>query len=99
MKEEYPEETNRYKRAWIWLWYNDITRIICMMGIPVLPFVILMVVLGVPGEAIRFIAGLLYVSMIGVMLIFNNYSNLRRIGMDEHRNPLKDKEKPPWLAN
>jgi hypothetical protein len=32
-------ETNKFKRAWIWFWYNDITRICILMGMPIIPVV------------------------------------------------------------
>jgi hypothetical protein len=89
MSVQYPEEKNKFKRAFIWIWYNDVFRLICMMGVPVLPVFISMVVLGFPIELVKTVTAVLYVLLIGVLWLFNDYSNLRRIGMDEYRKRLK----------
>lgn len=80
-------ETNRLKKAWIWLWYNDITRLSLFLGIPVL-FIILKSLFKMDEsfDSIFFIG---YLSIFIWAIIDNDYSNLRRIGMDEYRRKLK----------
>jgi len=84
----YAEETNRLKRFWIWLWYNDATRLLIILGVPVIPVVVLAGVLFGPGEYLRPVAMSAYVFTFGWAFIDNDYSNLRRIGMDEYRKKL-----------
>ena len=88
MSNKYPIETNKFKRGFIWLWYNDIFRVISMMGIPVLPVFIIMLVSGIHIEIVKSVSAILYVLLIGALFLFNNYSNLRRIGMNEYRKSL-----------
>jgi len=73
-------EKNRYKRAWIWIWYNDITRLCIFTGIPFIPLIIF-----APKSL-----GYVYVLFLAWMWFDNDYSNLRRIGMDEYRNKLRE---------
>jgi len=87
-------EKNKLKIAWIWLWYNDITRIFFMSGIPLIPIVYLAFILGFPVDHLRMLAMTVYAIFMILMIIFNDYSNLRRIGMNEHREKLKDVATP-----
>jgi len=78
-------ETNKLIRAWIWLWYNDITRICVLIGLPVIPVIVIARVIFDQGEYLRLVAGITYVVFFGWAILDNDYSNLRRIGMDERR--------------
>jgi len=81
-------ETNKYKRVWIWFWYNDITRICILLGVPLIPVAVALMMLGVHHETIRAVLACVYVLLFAWMLVDNDYSNLRRIGMDEYRRKL-----------
>lgn len=87
---------SKWKKAWIWFWYNDITRI-CLIIIPLynIALIPLLYFLGIRDPE------LMKVIMVGIWgilftwgMIDNDYSNLRKIGLDEYRNPLPKKEKP-----
>lgn len=82
---EYKQETNKFKRLWIWLWYNDITRLSIMIGLPLIPMAIICIFLFGGGEYLRYLLLTMYTFLICWMLIDNDYSNLRRIGMNEYR--------------
>ena len=88
MTEKYIKETNKFKRLWISLWYHDTTRLLVMMGFPVvITFFILKVSFelnSIPPE----VYATQYVLIFCWMMIDNNYSNLRRIGLDEYRKKL-----------
>lgn len=77
-----------FMRKWIWFWYWDVTRIFCMLGLPVLPLVWLLAYVGVSGEERRTYCLIAYFSMFCWMALDSDYSKLRRIGLDEYRNPL-----------
>ena len=81
-------ETNKLKRAWIWFWYNDITRMCIFLGLPVVPVVVLTGLAFGPGEYLRTVAVLTYVLFFVWALIDNDYSNLRKIGMNEYRKKI-----------
>lgn len=81
-------ESNRLKRAWIWIWYNDITRLCVLLGLPVIPVVVGIAAIFGPGEYLRLISGFTYVAFFGWALLDNDYSNLRRIGLDERRRKI-----------
>ena len=81
-------EKNKFKRAWIWIWYNDITRIFVLLGLPVIPILIIVSTIFGDGEYLRVVAVVTYVVFFGWALIDNNYSNLRRIGMNEYRKKI-----------
>jgi len=81
-------ETNKFKRAWIWIWYNDITRICVIIGLPVIPVVAEAAIMFGPGEYLRTVAGMAYAFFCVWALIDNDYSNLRRIGMNEYRKKI-----------
>lgn len=81
-------ETNKFIRAWIWFWYNDITRLCVLIGVPVIPVVAATTAVFGPGEYLRTVAGVTYVLFFAWALIDNDYSNLRRIGMNEYRKKI-----------
>lgn len=87
------QETNKLKRLWVWSWYNDFTRIFVIM----LPsyFVILVPLLHILGLPDKYMLDtILTIYMIVLMLAFchNDYSNLRRIGLNEYRKKLTPQE-------
>jgi hypothetical protein len=85
-------ETNKFKRAWIWLWYNDVFRIFgVVLGGHLLISIPLLKILGVNGHFIKDFALYSYVAILMLAFMLNDYSNLRRIGLDEYRRPLKEK--------
>ncbi len=81
-------ETNKLKRAWIWLWYNDAIRLCVLGGLTTLPVVTVAYYFGLRGESLRFVAVASYVMQFGLALLDNDYSNLRRIGLNEYRTKL-----------
>ena len=81
-------ETNKFKRAWIWFWYNDITRVCILMGLPVMPTVFAVGFFFGAGEYLRVVAMLTYALTFGWVMFDNDYSNLRRIGMNEYRKKI-----------
>jgi len=58
------------------------------MGIPLIPVAALLMAFSVPGETLRGILIGIYVLLFVWALLDNDYSNLRRIGMDEYRRKL-----------
>ena len=81
-------ENNRIKRAWIWLWYNDITRLAVLVGLPIIPVVAISAAMFGVGGYLRVVAAVTYVMLVAWGILDNDYSNLRRIGMDEYRKKL-----------
>lgn len=83
-----PQEKRRLVRAWIWLWYHDYTRLALMLGLH-LPLVLLLSAwLFGTGEYLRTVALLTYGATFAWLMLDNDYSNLRRIGLNESRRPL-----------
>ena len=41
------------KKAWIWFWYNDVTRSCLLMGIHLIPLALLLIWLNIEGETIK----------------------------------------------
>lgn len=80
-----------FTRKWIWFWYNDVTRFAVLLGVPVLPILAVLAYCGVEGEARRTWCLMTYFSFTCWMMLDNDYSQLRRIGLDETRKPLKIK--------
>ena len=81
------------KKIWIWFWYNDITRLFVVI-IPSY-FIILipcLMMLGLTAEIIKYMLCIVYVFVFSWAIIDNDYSNLRKIGKDEYRRPLKEKD-------
>jgi len=81
-------EKNRFKRAWIWMWYNDITRLCALIGLPTAALILVIGFVFGFGEYLRVVAMLHYYVMLGWMLLDNDYSNLKRIGLNEHREKI-----------
>lgn len=83
------EETRPLVRAWIWFWYNNVTRMLLLVGLH-LPVVLLATyaIFG-PGEYLRDVAVAAYMLTFCVMLVDNDYTQLRRIGLDVNRVPLR----------
>ena len=93
MSEEYPIETNMFKRWWINVWYNDATRLSAFLGLPSLILVLLSMMVCVPGEYLKIIAIGSWLFFFFWMMFDNDYSNLRRIGLNEYRFPIKKKDR------
>lgn len=89
--QEVIQEQNKLKRLWIWIWYNDWFRtIFILLGIWwAIPLIILLRYLGLSEDISKNIVCLLYVMLIGLAMIYNDYSNLRRIGLNEYREKIK----------
>lgn len=81
-------ETNKFKRAWIWLWYNDATRLLILLGLPIVPVLAISIFLFGPGEYLRTVATITYIVFVGWTILDNDYTNLRRIGMNEYRKKI-----------
>jgi hypothetical protein len=82
-------ETNPYKRAWIWFWYNDATRIILVIGGGLALFVFLVAAaLGVKRDLALDLSMFVYFGCFCWALADNDYTNLYRIGLDVNRRPL-----------
>jgi len=82
-------EATGYDSFWIWFWYNDITRFCLLFGLPsIILVVVCWLVIG-PGEYLRTVAMITYGVFFAWALLDNDYSNLRRIGMDEYRRKLR----------
>ena len=88
------QEQNPIRRLFIRYWYNDIFRI----GVFVFPLWLLvlggvLISLGAHESPIMLPAfGVLYLSGFLALCKWNNYSNLRRIGLDELGRPLENEE-------
>ena len=74
---------------WIRFWYNDITRIIGVMlgGFTALIFIVLYFINPILINRPFVIS--VYIAFVCLAFIDNDYSNLRKTGLDEHRNKLK----------
>lgn len=81
-------EKNRIKRAWIWLWYNDVTRFCVIAGVPIIPITAATCAFFGPGEYLRNVSACAYLAIFLWACIDNDYSNLRRIGLNEYRKKL-----------
>lgn len=81
---------NKYKRFWISFWYNDSTRIAVVLGVPIIPLYVCLSLIGVDFKYSVYICEFFYFSLILWAIIDNDYSNLRKIGMDEYRKPLDE---------
>lgn len=87
---EYVNENNPLKRAWIWIWYNTTFRMLVVLiptyFVVVIPF---LVFIGVPPDMMGRTLSAIYMAVFVWAMLDNDYSNLRRIGLDEYRKPLK----------
>jgi len=89
MKEVLQEE-NKIKRFWIWLWYNDIFRIFFVL-IPSYFIILVPFCCYFFGEnTSKAILPFVYLFVFAYAMINNDYSNLRRIGMNEYREKIKE---------
>lgn len=84
-------ETRMWVRTWIWFWYNDLTRMAVVLGIPAGLITLAAALCEVSGEALRSTALWSYGGLFAWMFVDNDYSKLRRIGLDEERRPLHTK--------
>ena len=84
------QEQNRLKRAFIWIWYSGKFRVIFILFNFwwLLPLMLWLYSLGLDIQAVKCIAFLLHMSLFMMGCIFNDFSNLRKIGLDEYRNSL-----------
>lgn len=82
------QETRKLVRAWIWFWYNDVTRLAVLLGVPAVLAAVVLAWLGVDGEARK--SGVLATYVVGLIwaLLDNDYSQLNRIGLSVYRRPL-----------
>ena len=84
------QETNKLKRAWIWFWYNDITRLLLIMFPGHLIFLLpILHWIGVRGEELGACAVILYIIGFVWAVADNDYTNLHRIGLTVYREPMK----------
>ncbi len=81
-------EINKFKHVWIWFWYNDATRICIALGVHLAPIGLLLSLFGADGETIRDTLAVVYIVVLVWAFLDNDYSNLRKIGMDEYRRKL-----------
>ncbi len=88
------QEQRKWARAWIWFWYNDITRLFLIGGVPALLAAVVLAWLGVSGEALKNGVITTYLGVFVWALLDNDYSQLRRIGLDEYRRPLASVSTP-----
>lgn len=80
----------KINNCWIWFWYCDITRLFFVL-IPSY-FVLLvptLLLFNVPEEHFKSILMFTYIGVFLFALIDNDYSNLRKIGLNEYREKLK----------
>lgn len=91
MKQEKTEKRflTKINHFWIWFWYSDLTR----MFVVLIPsyFVILiplLVWIEVPESYFASILSFCYFFVFFVAMMDNDYSNLRKIGLDEYRRKL-----------
>lgn len=78
--------------AWIWFWYNDITRISCvLLPLHFIFFIPFYLWIGVPDKSMPDALGVTYIIILMVAMFDNDYSNLRKIGLDEYRCKLPSK--------
>jgi len=80
-------ERNRLKRAGIWLWYNDITRVALLFGFPASVTLTAYLLFGC-GEYLRDVCAVSLAVIVACMIFCGDYSNLRRIGLDEYRRKI-----------
>jgi hypothetical protein len=80
----------RMHGTWIWFWYSDATRLLLVL-FPGHFLVLLPVMLWLhwSGAAIKGVLLGTYLLGIALAMADNDYENLRRIGLDPYRRPLK----------
>ena len=80
-------ELTCYMRWWILFWYNNITRVCLLLGIPSIVLCLISWYCFGPGEYLRGVALWSYGLLFAWALFDNDYSNLRKVGLDEYRRP------------
>lgn len=98
LKTKYPEYINGVKqvqnplhRLFIRVWYSDWFRLIFIL-IPIwlIPVSIIMILCNVDPDICTGICIVLYITVFMLGLTFNDYSNLRRIGLDEYHRKIEE---------
>lgn len=85
---------NPIKRLFIKLFYSDWFRLFFII-IPFwvfVPLALTAIYLPEYVEIVRLFINITYIVLLIIGLTFNDYSNLRRIGLDEYHNPLVNLE-------
>lgn len=83
-------ETNKLKRAWIWFWYSELTRVLLILFPSYFIFLIpTLLYAGVGAESMAPILTGVYMAGFLWAITDNDFENLRRIGLDVYRQPLK----------
>lgn len=82
-------ERNKLKRAWIWLWYNNVTRLLFVL-VPSYLVLLIPALLhaGASGYTLKFAIAASYSLVSLWAMLDNDYTNLERIGLDVNRRPL-----------
>lgn len=93
-QEPVEQETNKFKRWFIYYWYNDWVRALVILNPLTYALILLgLLYLGMPEEYGTTVFSILifvgWVSAAG----FNDYNTLNRIGLDCYRKPLKNTKK------
>jgi hypothetical protein len=82
-----------FERWFIWFWYSDMFRVLCIVFpahlILTVPF---MIYFDFNKDFVGFLCWMQYFIMILLAIASNDYSELRKIGMDEYRNKIKIKQ-------
>ena len=86
------QEKNRIRRLIIRCWYNDLFRLgvmVCptwliVLGLVLLPFGVFDSPIILPAFGVLYLAGFI------ALCKWNDYSNLRRIGLDEMGQPIEE---------
>jgi len=86
------QEQNSIKRFFIKLWYSDWFRVCFIIvgiwwQIPLLLY--LSSKLNLSEKCMETVSIALYLGLLFLGMVFNNYSNLRRIGLNEYHRKLK----------
>ena len=97
MKTRYPEYINGVKqiqnplhRLAVRVWYSDLFRMyFVLLPLWLIPVALLLLRAGVGADACRTICVVLYPVLCGAALTFNDYSNLRRIGLNEYHKKIE----------
>ena len=100
MKTKYPEYINGVKqiqnplhRLAVRVWYSDWFRMyFVIVPLWMIPLALLLVMAGVGADACRTICLVLYFALLSAALVFNDYSNLNRIGLDIYHNELEEND-------
>ena len=73
---------------WIRFWYNDITRILGVLlgGFTALIYIALYYI--EPMLLNRIVVEIIYIVIMGCSILDNDYSKLRKTGLDEYRRKL-----------